>query len=84
MSVRHGSMKVIPIRDAFRTQQTKIVERAFTYWRERLGLREGSPEEDLLRAREELLRKLAARRRRSPAKSRLFVVSAPDKPERPE
>ena len=71
-------MKVIPIRDAFRTRQSLIVERAFFYWRERLGLGYGSPEQDLLRAHEDFSR-VPAGPNCNPTNSGLFVVKAPGK-----
>lgn len=45
------SRKVVPIRHS---EMEEIVELAFAYWRERLALQNGSPEEDLLRAHTEV------------------------------
>ena len=52
--------KVIPFRSrASKTQET--ADLAFAYWRERLGIGEGSPEEDLLRAEREMRRRSTGR-----------------------
>jgi hypothetical protein len=63
--------KVIPIRNSI---VDKVVELAFAYWRERFGLRDGSPQEDLLRAH----RELSSPRTGGPKPaSRLFLVPRP-------
>ena len=48
--------KVIPFR--LRSSQTQeTADLAFAYWRERFGIRDGSPEEDLIRAQHEMRRR---------------------------
>lgn len=52
--------KVIPFRSrASKAQET--ADLAFAYWRERLGIEEGSPEEDLIRAQREMRRRSIGR-----------------------
>ena len=71
MATAAGSGNVIPFRykDSLTLQ---IVELAFRHWRERLGLRHGSPKEDLLRARREVWTRV--HRRKTTTGAPLFVV----------
>ena len=56
-ALRANSVKEITIhQDILLTeQQREIVELAFEYWLARLGVLEGSPEEDLYRAEREVM-----------------------------
>lgn len=52
--------KVIPFRS--RSSETEeTADLAFAYWRERFGIRDGSPEEDLIRAQHEIRRRSTGR-----------------------
>jgi hypothetical protein len=49
-------MKVIPIRSGrSKTEKQEVVELAFQNWLERLGLVDGSPEDDFRRAQREVM-----------------------------
>lgn len=52
-----NSMKVVPIRSArsMKAQKQEVVELAFHNWLARLGVLEGSPEDDFYRAHREVM-----------------------------
>jgi hypothetical protein len=49
--------KVVPI--GLSAQQREIVDLAFLYWRDRLGFRDGTPEQDFLQAHRDITRRVA-------------------------
>lgn len=55
------SMKVVPIRSgrSMKALQQEIVELAFQNWLARLGVLEGSPEDDLYQAQREVMARSA-------------------------
>ena len=54
--ISNQSGKVIPFGPRS-SMADDVVQLAFAYWHERFGLRDGSPEEDLIRAQRELCRR---------------------------
>lgn len=58
-----GKLIPFPTEIFWATRQEEIAELAFEYWRERIGLFDGSPWVDLLKAAEEVRRRYASDQR---------------------